>query len=93
MKHYCEPLPSTVAKTVDKTANAFVISFLGDTANGKSFLANELGGVKSFVFDEEDHFGSTTPNIVCFQSDSILKTEQKANCFMLDFEGEHTCRI
>jgi hypothetical protein len=70
--------------------NAFVISFLGDTAGGKSFLAkNELLGAESFVFDEDKHAGSTTANVMCFESSSIFKPEQNMNCLALDFEGEN----
>lgn len=68
--------------------NIFVISFLGDTASGKSFLANHLLGVQSFVFGENAHHGSTTANVTCFESASILSAE-KNNCLVLDFEGEN----
>ena len=51
--------PSTVTTNLNFNNQVFVISFVGDTRSGKSFLANQLG-VESVVINEEDYQGPTT---------------------------------
>ena len=53
----------------------FVISFVGDTATSKSFLANQLGA-NCFVFNENNDQGPTTANVTCFESTSFLPEDQ-----------------
>jgi hypothetical protein len=79
--------------TANLNDNVFVISFLGDTASGKSFLANHLLGVQSFVFDKNknEHDGPTTANVTCFEFEpnNIQNGKENNNCLVLDFEGEN----
>lgn len=67
--------------------NVFIISVLGNTAAGKSFIA------KRFFHEHEKKpttvsnlHGSTTGNINCFESNQM--TEGMKRTLVLDFEGE-----
>ncbi|CAF4680056.1 unnamed protein product, partial [Rotaria sp. Silwood2] len=75
--------------TTSQSDSIFVVSFVGDTASGKSFLASHLPGIESFTFDESEHEGPTTANVIRLESTSILNTERKNNCLVLDIEGEN----
>ena len=52
----------------------FVIGFVGDTGNDKSFLVNDLG-VNSFITQDDEHEVSTTANVTSFESISMLHTK------------------
>ncbi|CAF3597560.1 unnamed protein product, partial [Rotaria sp. Silwood2] len=67
--------------------NAFVISFVGNAATGKSFLAKHVLGITSATFDEDEHEGPTTANVNRFES-ILSYGQRKNNVLVLDFEGE-----
>lgn len=72
--------------------DVFVISLLGDTGDGKSFLADHLlpsiEKNRPIVIDETERDGSTTANITCFESASFLPELSQTNFLLLDYEGE-----
>ena len=66
-----------------------VLSFLGNTTAGKSFIIKALMGMHEaspFCFDE-DRMCSTTANANMFSSTNIIKNNTRVN--IIDFEGEN----
>ncbi|CAF3665341.1 unnamed protein product [Rotaria socialis] len=72
--------------------NVFIISLIGDTKNGKSFLTNHLLPFTAmshpFVLDEEQGGGSTTANVNCYESILSISVPHASSFLLLDFEGE-----
>lgn len=73
--------------------DVFVISLLGDTGNGKSFLANHLLPAtekdRPVVIEETQRHGSTTANIMCFETTAFTPELSQTDFLLLDYEGEH----
>ena len=82
--------PPTKSISNDKI---FVVSFLGDTSTGKSFLANHLLGVQTYFVNENQHESPTTANVTLFESTTALAPDESNKCFVLDFEGENGTRM
>ena len=81
----------TVPIVIDN--DVFVVSLLGDTGNGKSFLADHLLPAieknRPIVIEEKQRKGSTTANIMCFESTSFSPELSQTDFLLLDYEGEH----
>ncbi|CAF1620539.1 unnamed protein product, partial [Didymodactylos carnosus] len=72
------------------TGLVFVISFLGNTTAGKSFISKHFfdeNEQKPWTSAESDNLGSTTSNINCFECQKVNKMTSKT--LLLDFEGEN----
>jgi hypothetical protein len=82
---------NTLAPTVSNN-DVFVISLLGDSTDGKSFLIDHLlppiEKNRPIVVDETKRVGSTTANVTCFESASFLPEFSQTNTLLLDYEGE-----
>lgn len=85
-----EDEPPTKSISNDKV---FVVSFLGDTSTGKSFLANHLLGAQTYFVNKDQHGSPTTANVTLFESTTALASQENNKCFVLDFEGENGTRM
>ena len=99
LENYTQTPSSTTAQsnnitttTYNLNGDVFVISFLGDTTSGKSFLANQLLNVQSY-FDPSEHNISTTANVACYESQDAVNMNVNTSCLALDFEGENASRL
>ncbi|UJR12365.1 hypothetical protein I4U23_016542 [Adineta vaga] len=89
ISHYNLPIHSSSCYQEDKV---FVVSLLGNTSSGKSFVARHLLCESSYDYnnngpvciDETEKKGATTGNVNCYGS----KSNNNIKTLILDYEGE-----